>query len=155
MIIKAMRTIRCLAFGTSGLIALYAGNALSHDDADQAGTVDFDISCGEASQLAMNKGMAQLHNMMYVEAEKIFETAAGKDPGCAMLYWGIAMTRIHPLWPGRPSEEDMAVGTNAIQKAQALGGGSQRENDFIAAASKIYLLDESANWDERITAWSA
>ena len=34
MIIKAKRTIRCLAFGTTGLIALYAGGAalfaLSH-----------------------------------------------------------------------------------------------------------------------------
>ena len=139
MIIKSIKTIRCLVFGTSCLIALHAGSALSHEDAEQAGKVDFQISCGEVSQLAMNNGMAQLHNMMYVEAEEIFKTAAGKDPGCAMLYWGIAMTRFHPLWPGRPSEEDMAVGTTAIQKAQAVGGGSQRENDFIAAVSTIYL----------------
>jgi len=154
MIMKPVKTIRRLVFGTSCVIALHVGSVLSHEDAEQAGKVDFQISCGEESQSAMNRGMAQLHNMMYVEAEEIFKTAAGKDPGCAMLYWGIAMTRFHPLWPGRPSEEDMAVGTNAIQKAQAIGGGSERENDFIAAASKIYLLGESANWDERITIWS-
>jgi len=64
IIMKSTRTIRWMVLGTSCLTALHAGSALSHEGAEQAGKVYFQISCVEQSQSEMNKGMAQLHNMI-------------------------------------------------------------------------------------------
>ncbi len=65
-----------------------------------------------------------LHNMMYIQAEALFNQAAMADPQCAMAQWGIAMANFHPLWPGGPTAEETARGTAAAEK---LGGVDARK----------------------------
>lgn len=71
-----------------------------------------------------------------------------------MLHWGVAMTRFHPLWPGRPSADDYAVGSGAVARAQEIGGQTEREKAYINAASAFYE-GEDTPWNERISKWSS
>lgn len=76
------------------------------DSAEESlGKVDFAISCSKDVQTQFNKGLALLHNMMYLQAEKEFKAVVELDPDCAMAYWGIAMTLFHPLWAPPSSVE--------------------------------------------------
>ncbi|WP_143198282.1 hypothetical protein [Bradyrhizobium sp. AS23.2] len=60
--------------------------------------VDFTISCGPTSQQAFNNAVWTLHSFWYPEALKKFTAIATSEPGCAMAYWGIAMSHWYPLW---------------------------------------------------------
>ena len=135
-------------------VALTSTSSLAHKADAEKGLVQFDTTCDEASQQALNTGVAQLHNMMYLEAEGIFKAAAEKNADCAILHWGISMTRFHPLWPGQPSSEDMAIGSKAVQTAMEIGGKSERENAYIKAAAAFYDGADKP-WKQRIAAWSA
>jgi hypothetical protein len=70
-----------------------------------------------------------------------------------MAHWGIAMTLFQPLWPTRPGPEDLRRGWQEIQSAQAIGGVTDRERGFIAAASEFFDPDRSDYWD-RINRWA-
>ncbi len=101
--------------------------------AKDVGKVNFPISCKKASQTVFNNALSLLHNMMYIQAEDAFEQIIKNDPDCAMAYWGIALTQIHPLWPGSPSEEALERGSSAIQKAEKNPNTDKREKAFIEA----------------------
>jgi Tfp pilus assembly protein PilF len=66
--------------------------------AQDIGVVHFETSCNKAAQEHFEHGLAMLHHMMYAQAAGIFNKAVDADPDCAMAYWGIAMTNLHPLW---------------------------------------------------------
>ena len=54
------------------------------------------------------------------EAEKTFSQVIAMDRGCAMAYWGIAMSLYHPLW-SPPMMADLRKGIAAIEKANSIG----------------------------------
>lgn len=85
---------------------------------EKVGTVDFPISCNGAAEIQFDRGVALLHSFWYEQALKAFTAFTKADPGCAMGYWGIAMSLWHPLRP-RPNE-DAARGQGAVEKAEAL-----------------------------------
>src|SRR3974377_1160285 len=60
--------------------------------------VDFAISCGSMSQKAFKHAVWTLHSFWYPEALEEFTAIAASEPGCAMAYWGIAMSHWYPLW---------------------------------------------------------
>ena len=60
--------------------------------------VDFAISCGPTSQQSFKHAVWTLHSFWYPEALKQFTAIAASEPGCAMAYWGIAMSHWYPLW---------------------------------------------------------
>ena len=71
----------------------------------QFGSVDFKTSCSEKVQQDFDLAVALLHSFEYTEAEKMFARVIDKDPGCAMAYWGVAMSNYHPLWvPRKPPQ---------------------------------------------------
>ena len=71
---------------------------------EQLGRIEFPVSCSEAALPHVERGIALLHHMTYLGAEKSFSGAVRADPKCAMGYWGLAMSYVHPLWPDVPSE---------------------------------------------------
>lgn len=154
MLVNKCFSWKFLAVAIASALTAVSTSSLSHNTNAEKGLVQFDVTCDESSQQAMNVGVAQLHNMMYLEAEDIFKTAAEKNNNCAMLHWGVSMTRFHPLWPGQPSGEDIAIGTAAIQHALATGGETDRENAYIKAAAAFYQGSDTP-WKERIASWSA
>lgn len=117
------------------------------------GEVDFPISCGAVVQPKMNHGLALIHHMMYAQAERHFKAVIEQHPDCAMLYWGHAMTRFHPLWPGRPSAENLSAGAMSLQKAMDLQPGQVHEQAYIKAAKAFYDDWEKTSHVERIANW--
>jgi tetratricopeptide (TPR) repeat protein len=107
-------------------------------DPENLGKVSFANSCVPAVQAQFERGIALLHSFAYADATGEFHRVAEKDPRCAMAYWGIAMTHFHELWepPIYPSE--FPLGQQEIQRAQQLGGGTERERSFINALALVY-----------------
>ena len=85
---------------------------------EKLGEVSFETSCAPEIRSSFDRAMALLHSFWYEAAEAAFLEVAEADPGCAMAHWGVAMTAVHPLWPGTPNYEK---GRRATAKAVALG----------------------------------
>ena len=126
------------------------GAQQADEQGHELGIVEFPVSCTPATQAEFHRAVALLHHMMYVEARKAFEDLAEEDPDCAMAQWGIAMTLFQPLWPTRPSPEDLRKGWEAVERAKALGPRTERENAFVAATEAFYLEPESTDYWSRI-----
>ncbi len=108
-----------------------------HAVPDELGTVHFPISCNNAAQPAFTRGLALLHSFGYAQAIAAFEEATAADPTCAMARWGLAMSYYHAIW-GLPTEAQFAAGQAAARQAAELGGGDERERDYIAAVADFY-----------------
>lgn len=88
--------------------------------AQDLGNVHFPVSCSEDAQVEFDHAVALLHHMTYPKAQEAFERVAEMDPDCAMAYWGVAMTLFQPLWPTRPSPEDLQSGWDAVVLANTM-----------------------------------
>lgn len=106
----------------------------------QLGEVSFQTSCSEKTQKDFNLAVSLLHSFEYDEAEKAFARIIDNEPGCAMAYWGVAMSNYHPLWTP-PTQEELEKGSKAISIAQSLKK-SARESAYIDAMAAFYT-----NWD--------
>jgi len=109
----------------------------THDTSEKLGLVNFPVSCSPAGQTQFNRATAMLHSFWYDEAEKAFSAVAATDPGCAMGYWGVAMSLYHPVWAPSTGPE-LQRGWAAIEKAKAVGAKTERERDYIAAIEAFY-----------------
>ncbi|WP_286262269.1 tetratricopeptide repeat protein [Thalassotalea atypica] len=156
--------LKCLFIIELAISALFASQlTFAHDGHDtkdmivtelgDLGRVDFSSSCNDEAQSAINTGVALLHHMMYAQAEKHFNQWIEKQPDCAMLYWGYAMTLFHPLWPDTISKEALILGHNAITTAKTLTS-SKRESDYIDAAAAYYHDWNSTPDKKRIGLWA-
>lgn len=108
-----------------------------HDASERLGQVNFSVSCKPAARVQFNRATALLHSFWYAEAEKAYADVAQTDPGCAMAYWGVAMTLYHPVWAPATSAE-LQRGRIAVEKAKSIGGKTQRERDYLAAIDAFY-----------------
>jgi tetratricopeptide (TPR) repeat protein len=106
-------------------------------DPTKLGKVNLPISCHPAVHPQFSSAVAMLHSFWYEKASETFAAVAQKDPACGMAYWGIAMTYYHPIWEA-PGPADLKAGAEAAEKAQFVGGKSQRERDYIAAIETFY-----------------
>ncbi|MCC5805660.1 MAG: hypothetical protein JJU00_04955 [Opitutales bacterium] len=134
-----------------------------HPDAHAArrhehGVVEFEVSCNETAQKAIQTGLGHLHHMMYEQARPHFEAAAEADPDCAMAHWGIAMTSFQPLW--HPTSEDgLERGKAAVAKARELGVPTEHEEAYIAAVEAFFTDPEpprrsrARDHEARVRAW--
>jgi tetratricopeptide (TPR) repeat protein len=105
--------------------------------AEKLGQVDFPVSCTAAAQKQFDQALGALHSFWYEEALRVFTSVAETDPGCAMAYWGIAMSIYYPLWVP-PSQATLQKGINAIEKAKSIGAKTDREGAYIAAIEVFY-----------------
>ncbi len=125
---------------------------------DNIGTVNFPVSCSESSQRLMERGVALLHHMTYAGARRIFEVTREADPNCALAYWGVAMTYVHPLWLDPPNEEELQLGLDLITLAKKRGHKTEREHAYIAALEAYYENAQERDQRARIArfeqAWS-
>jgi tetratricopeptide (TPR) repeat protein len=118
-------------------MALKRGAVITCGPSDKEfGSVAFETSCaGETENF--NLAMELLHSFEYDEAEKVFAKIIDKDPGCAMAYWGVAMSNFHPLWTP-PSVPELKKGAKAIAIAQAIAQKSKREAGYVDAIASYY-----------------
>ncbi len=129
-------------------ISLKRGAIISCGTTDkQFGTVEFETSCNGSVREDFNLAVKLLHSFEYDEAEKAFAKVIDEEPGCAMAYWGVAMSNFHALWTP-PSEAELKKGSKAIQIAQSLAT-SKREADYINAIASFYKDWEKADHHTR------
>jgi tetratricopeptide (TPR) repeat protein len=107
-----------------------------HNQGENLGKVSFPVSCTKV-QVEFNRAVALLHSFWYEEAEKTFSAIAKQEPGCAMAYWGIAMSNYHPVW-APPNPAELGRGLAAAEKAVSIGGKNERENGYINAIAAFY-----------------
>lgn len=143
----------------SWVLAMFTGFAVMSvppafaENASGLGNVDFKTSCAPEANAAFNRGLGLLHHMMYFQADAHFSKAAEKSPNCAMLQWGIAMSKFHPLWPGKPSDAAIAAGKEAADRMNALPEEPGVEAAFRQAVSAFYE-GEGMGYRDRVKAWA-
>lgn len=120
--------------------------------AGQVGSVVFPVSCSPPAQQAFPRAVALLHSFGYEQALPAFTAIAQQDPGCAMAYWGEAMTYWRPLWY-LPSSDDLKEGRAAIEKARALDAKTERERGFVQALSTFYGTADGFDYRQRALAY--
>lgn len=137
-----MRARTLMIAATAAL--LVAGHAAAQDehvhegaDLGHVGSVHFPVSCRPELQGDFDQAVAILHSFFYEESERRFRAIAGRDPHCAMAWWGVAMSLWHPLWDP-PDSASLARGADAILRADSLGAGSERERTYVAALASFY-----------------
>jgi tetratricopeptide (TPR) repeat protein len=126
--------------------------AQEHNPGHDLGSVHFPVSCTAAAQNKFDRGIALLHSFWYDEAGKTFAEVTDIDPGCAMGYWGVAMSLYHPLW-APPTSADLAKGHAAVENAKSAAAKTQRERDYIAALDAFYRDSNQRPHRERALAW--
>ena len=128
--------IRVLA--TAAAMAATIGSANAEQAADDhLGTVHFPISCS-AVQAKFDRSVALLHNFFYPETVKAFQAVIQEDPGCAIAYWGLAMSELpNPLVPPFPPA-NLKAGWEAIQQGKVAKTQTPREAEYLAAIEMFY-----------------
>jgi len=137
------------------LAALLAGPLLAHEDdaaagggQSQFGKVNFPTSCSASVQPQFERAVAMLHSFFFPEHIKAFQAVIKADPGCAMAYWGLAISqRGNPLVPPWP-EENLKRALEAIQQGKALAK-TERERDWLNALEVVYKDYDKAPVSER------
>jgi tetratricopeptide (TPR) repeat protein len=141
-------------------IALLAGAfatvAFAHNDdpgaksgGDKFGRVLFKTSCTPEAQKQFERALAMLHSFFFPETVKAFNAIPETDPGCAIAYWGIAISqRPNPL-VGPFDAATLKRGLDAIEKGEAIGAKTQRERDWLAAAKEYYKSYDTVDQDTR------
>src|SRR5207248_4742078 len=88
----------------------------------------------------------------YDEAVKAFTAVTEVEPGCAMGYWGVAMSYWYPLWYP-PNAAALKAGSEAVEKAVAAKQKTDRENDYIAAIAIFYRDNDKIDHRTRAVAY--
>ena len=101
------------------------------------GSVSFSATVPSTLQKDFNMAIALVHSFEYDEAEKMFAKVIDKAPGCAMAYWGVAMSNFHPLW-APSSTAELQKGAQAIEMARSIKDKTKRESDYIEAIAKYF-----------------
>ena len=142
--------IRPSASGEAGAGAGPATAKVADEVADE---VDFATSCSPAVQKTFKHAVWTLHSFWYPEALKGFTAVTEAEPGCAMGYWGIAMSQWYPLWYP-PSPAALKAGSDAVAKAMAAPTKTEREKDYIAAIAAFYRDNDKLDHRTRALAYA-
>jgi hypothetical protein len=129
-----------------------ADDKLSPTTGEKLGAVEFAISCNAEAQQRFTRAVAILHSFWYEEAVKAFTGVAEADPGCAMAWWGVAMSHWYQLWYPPPPPA-LKAGAAAVAKAETIGGKTERERGYIAAIAAFYGNSDTLDHRTRALAY--
>lgn len=128
--------------------------AHEHGGPEKLGTVRFSNSCAPAAQPAFGRAMALLHSFEFGPAIDSFTAAGTADPGCAIAYWGIALSRWgNPFAAGIKTPAQLEAGRAAITRGKAIGAKTDRERDYLAAAERLFADFETIDQLTRLRAY--
>ncbi|MDE1465909.1 tetratricopeptide repeat protein [Spartinivicinus poritis] len=153
--------LKLIVFFITLITFLCPATSFAHQDSNiktdrkNIGKIEFPISCSDDARQKFERALVLLHHMMYAQAKEHFTDLTQQEPNCAMAYWGVAMTLFQPLWPGRPSEEKLDEGWQAINKAKTIQTISPREKSYITATEAFFNNWQSLTHPQRIAAWEA
>jgi len=126
-----------------------AAFALDEPGGEKFGKVLFKTSCSPAAQKEFERALALLHSFDFPETLKAFSAIPQTDPGCAIAYWGLAVSiRPNPL-VGPWDAATLKRGLDAVEKGEAIGAKTQRERDWLAAIKEFYKDFDTVDQDTR------
>src|SRR5215471_17130426 len=137
-----MKLLSCFLLAAAALAIARPVQNKTQDRANSApeegfGRVHMDISCSATVAADFDRALALLHNFWYVRAQERFKEVLKNDPGCAMAYWGTAMTYNHPFWDP-PSQADENAAWALVQKGLSALEVSAREKPYLTAVAALY-----------------
>jgi hypothetical protein len=141
MIKRVAATVLAISF--AGSVHASDDEHHSHPAPEKLGSVNFPTSCASTVQPAFERALALLHSFAYSASEQAFHDVAGRDPGCAIAHWGMAMAHFHQLWDP-PSGDELREGAEQVRTAVDIRAGSLRERQFIEALATYYRDPEHA-----------
>src|SRR6266699_1545950 len=139
----------------ASLFAFASAAALGHDEAQQKkeklGQVLFKTSCTPEAQKEFERALGMLHSFWFPETIKAFTAIPQTDPGCAIAYWGLAVSiRPNPL-VGPWDAATLQRGLDAVDKGLAVGPKTERERDWLLAIREFYKDFDKVDQDTRTT----
>src|SRR5467141_3413632 len=137
----------------ASLFAFASAAALGHDEAQQKkeklGQVLFKTSCTPEAQKEFERALGMLHSFWFPETIKAFTAIPQTDPGCAIAYWGLAVSiRPNPL-VGPWDAATLKRGLDAVDKGLAVGPKTERERDWLLAIREFYKDFDKMDQDTR------
>ena len=133
---------------TASVVATASGD-------QELGSVALETSCGEVAHEHVERGLALLHHMTYLDARESFAAAVEADPGCGFGYWGQAMTLIHPLWPDVPSEEELERGWELVRLAGENAAPDDRSEAYLRTVEAYFRDAAERAESDRLAAFAA
>lgn len=121
---------------------------------EKLGKVSFPTSCDPKVQAEFERGVAMLHSYWFNYAGKTFRGILQQDPNCVMAYWGIAVDLLGNSLASPPSLKDAQAGSEALEKARAIGAKTPRERDWIEALGAYYRDHDKVPLDTRMDAYN-
>ncbi len=106
--------------------------------AGRLGAVHLATSCDKAVAPEFDRGVAMLHSFWFSAAIETFNGVLKKDPACAMAQWGIAMSWWGNPFAGFRTPQALQAGLAAVEKAEAAGAATEREQGYIAAVGMLF-----------------
>jgi hypothetical protein len=140
------------------LLALAGGPAVSqehpHQHDEKLGVVHFATSCNDAAQDEFNRAVALLHSFQFSRGIAGFNAALAQDPGCALAYWGIALSAWgNPFASGTKDPNQLRLGRDSAARGTAAGAKSGREQAYLAAVGALYERFENTLQRSRVLAY--
>lgn len=149
---------KCLMLAIILIAGVCATGVLAHQDdaasqkkprGEKLGRVLFKTSCTPEAQQEFERALAMLHSFYFPETVKAFTKVTEIDPGCAIAYWGLAVsTRPNPL-VGPFDAATLKRGLDAVEKGKMIGAKTQRERDWLAAIEAFYKDFDKVDQDTR------
>jgi tetratricopeptide (TPR) repeat protein len=125
-----------------------------HGNGEKLGTVRFATSCKDVAQKEFNRAVALLHSFQFSRAIEGFNAVLGKDAGCGIAYWGIALSDwSNPFATGAKDKSQLQAGRESVEHGKAAGSKTERERAYLAAVGKLYSNYESVPQGARLIAY--
>ena len=144
---SSFRILSVLAMVTVAITAPIAAQEHDHGSTgaetgnppEQLGKVHFETSCAPAVAPKFDRAVALLHSFWFPVAIDAFNDVLKADPGCAIAYWGIALSQWgNPFGANNRTPQALQGGWASVQTGLALGPKSPREREYISAVGELY-----------------
>jgi protein SCO1 len=154
-VLRRRRGLAAMALGLAVIVAASAFGASFMARDARLGVIRFPITCRWLSQREFTTATSLLHLFQFADAEQAYAGIIQRDPGCALAYWGVAMSRLgNPLYR-LPGKADAAAARAALASAAAASEAGPRELAYVSALGMLFADDETRPWNERASAYAA
>ena len=126
-----------------------------HDHAamERLGSVHFATSCNSEAQPRFDRAVALMHSFQFGRAIEGFRSAFAVDPGCAIAYWGIALSSWSNPFAAFKSPAQLVQGLHAVQQGRAAEAKTKRERAYIEAVAPLYTDTQRRDQQSRAIAY--
>jgi tetratricopeptide (TPR) repeat protein len=164
---KPARSIGLRISCVLGLLSLLLPASLAAQDHDHGsdampasiehlGKVHFETSCAPAVSAQFDRAVALLHSFWFPAAIDAFHEVLQADPGCAIAYWGIALSQWgNPFGANNRPPQRAQEGWETVQKGLAASPKTAREREYLTAAGELYKNGATVSQRNRVLNYAA